>query len=118
MFQEGTHAGGDDEDVGGFEENRGGRGRNTEVLASIFSVRGGADKGSGGGLAVYNHEKAYWKYPEPARRYMRLLEVVTPGSEGATDTGGITKDQYRQLNEFPLSKQSWSWAAFSGKPML
>ena len=31
---------------------------------------------------------------------------------------GITEDQYRQLNEFPLSEQARSLPAFSGRPLL
>ena len=31
---------------------------------------------------------------------------------------GITEDQYRQINEFPLSEQTRSLAAFSGRPLL
>ena len=49
---------------------------------------------------------------------MRLMEVVAPGSEGSGMVEGITEDQYRQLNEFPLSEQSNSLAAFSGRPLL
>lgn len=63
-------------------------------------------------------QKAYWKNPRTAWRYMRLMEVVAPGSEGTGMVPGVTEDQYRQLNEFPLSEQSRSLAAFSGKPLL
>lgn len=63
-------------------------------------------------------QKAYWKNPKTAWRYMRLMEVVAPGSEGTSMVQGITEDQYRRINEFPLSEQSRSWAAFSNQPML
>ena len=36
------------------------------------------------------------------------MEVVAPGSEGSGMVAGITEDQYRQLNEFPLSEQTRS----------
>ena len=63
-------------------------------------------------------QRAYWKNPKTAWRYMRLMEVVAPGSEGSGMAEGITEDQYRQLNEFPLSEQTRSLAAFSGRPLL
>ena len=63
-------------------------------------------------------QRAYWKNPKTAWRYMRLMEVVAPGSEGSGMVAGITEDQYRQLNEFPLSEQTRSLAAFSGRPLL
>lgn len=63
-------------------------------------------------------QKAYWKNPKTAWRYMRLMEVVAPGSEGAAMVEGVSEDQYRQLNEFGLSEQSRSLAAFSNKPLL
>ena len=63
-------------------------------------------------------QRAYWKNPKTAWRYMRLMEVVAPGSEGSGMVEGITEDQYRQFNEFPLSEQTRSLAAFSGRPLL
>ena len=63
-------------------------------------------------------QRAYWKNPKTAWRYMRLMEVVAPGSEGSGMVAGITEDQYRQLNEFPLSEQTRSLAGFSGRPLL
>ena len=63
-------------------------------------------------------QRAYWKSPKTAWRYMRLMEVIAPGSEGASKIAGVTEDQYRQLNEFGLSEQSRHWAAFSKKPLL
>lgn len=64
-------------------------------------------------------ERAYWKDPKTAWRYMRLMEVLAPGaSEGMDAVKGISEEQFRHLNEFPLSEQSKHWAAFSGKPML
>ena len=63
-------------------------------------------------------QRAYWKNPKTAWRYIRLMEVVAPGSEGSGMVAGNTEDQYRQLNEFPLSEQTRSLAAFSGRPLL
>ena len=31
---------------------------------------------------------------------------------------GVTEEQFRELNEFPLSEQSRKWAAFADTPML
>ena len=63
-------------------------------------------------------QRAYWKDPKTAWRYMRLMQVVAPGSgvEGMID--GVTEEQFRELNEFPLSEQSRNWAAFADTPML
>ena len=63
-------------------------------------------------------QRAYGKNPKTAWRYMRLMEVVAPGSEGPGMVEGITEDQYGQLNELPLSGQTHSSAAFSGRPLL
>ena len=63
-------------------------------------------------------QRAYWKNLKTAWRYMRLMEVVAPGSEGSGMVEGITEDQYRQLNEFPLSEQTRSLAAISDRPLL
>ena len=63
-------------------------------------------------------QKAYWKSPKTAWRYMRLMEVVAPGSEGTAMVEGVSEEQYRQLNEFGLSEQSRSLSAFSNKPLL
>ena len=63
-------------------------------------------------------QRAYWKKSRTAWRYMRPMEVVDPGSEGSGMVEGTTEDQYRQLNEYPLSEQTRSLAAFSGRPLL
>lgn len=63
-------------------------------------------------------QKAYWKNPKTAWRYMRLMEVVAPGSGGEGMVQGITEEQYRELNEFSLSEQSRHLAAFGNSPML
>lgn len=49
---------------------------------------------------------------------MRLMEVVSPGSDGNSMVEGVTEAQYREINEFPLSEQSKAWAAFGTKHML
>lgn len=52
-------------------------------------------------------QRAYWKSPKTA-----------PGSERTGMVEGVPSAQFTKLNEFPLSEQSRSWAAFSGKPLL
>lgn len=37
---------------------------------------------------------------------MRLMQVVAPGGESDGMVEGISEEQYRELNEFPLSEQS------------
>ena len=63
-------------------------------------------------------EKAYWKNPKTAWRYMRLMQVVAPGSGCEGLVPGVTEEQYRELNEFSLSEQSRSLAAFGNSPLL
>ena len=48
---------------------------------------------------------------------MRLMQVVAPFSESQEMTKGISEEQFRHINEFPLSEQSKSWVAF-GKDLL
>lgn len=63
-------------------------------------------------------QRAYWKNPRTAWRYMRLMQVVSPGSGIEGMVQGVTEEQFRELNEFPLSEQSRSWSAFGNAPML
>ncbi|CAN0501374.1 unnamed protein product, partial [Ectocarpus sp. 12 AP-2014] len=51
-------------------------------------------------------QKAYWENPKTAWRYMRLMEVVAPGSGGEGMVQGVTEEPYRELDEFSLSEQS------------
>ena len=63
-------------------------------------------------------QRAFWKQPSTAWRYMRLMQVVAPGSESQSMIRGISEEQFRHINEFPLSEQSRSWAAFGNEPLL
>ena len=63
-------------------------------------------------------QRAFWKSPWRAGRYMRLAEVLPPATTGHTKVPGITDEQYRQINEFPLKEHSKSWAAFGNAPMV
>ena len=53
-------------------------------------------------------ERAFWKRPSTAWRYMRIMEVVSSGAVGNAVVKGISAEQYRQVNEFSLSEQSKS----------
>ena len=57
-------------------------------------------------------QRAFWKQPRTARRYLRLLEVMAPGSVGNYLVKRVTEVQNRESDEFQLSEQSKSWAAF------
>ena len=62
-------------------------------------------------------ERAFWKRPSTAWRYMRIMEVVSPGVVGNAVVKGVSAEQYRQINEFSLSEQSKSSSAFGTEPM-
>lgn len=63
-------------------------------------------------------QRAFWKNPATAWRYMQLAKVVSPGSSGYEMASGVTEAQFKEINEFPLSEQSRAWAAFGNAPML
>ena len=62
-------------------------------------------------------QRAFWKRPSTAWRYLRLMQVVAPASESQEMIRGISEEQFRHINGFPLSEQSKSWAVF-GKDQL
>ena len=63
-------------------------------------------------------ERAFWKRPCTAWRYMIIMEVVSPGAVGNALVEGVSVEQYnRQINKFSLSEQSKSWSTFGTKPM-
>ena len=51
-------------------------------------------------------ERAFWKRPSTAWRYMRIMEVVSPGAVGNAVVKEVSAEQYRQINEFSFSEQS------------
>ena len=63
-------------------------------------------------------QRAFWKQPSTAWRYMRLMQVVAPGTSVPSMVKGVSEDEFRQMNEFPLSELSRSWAAFGTEPLL
>lgn len=87
---------------------------------SLHSFRSGGAVSralAGDSLSSIMH-KAYWKNPKTAWRYMRLMEVVAPGSGGEGMVRGVTEAQYRELNELSLSEHTRHMAAFGRSPML
>ena len=63
-------------------------------------------------------QRAFWKKPSTAWRYLRLMEVLIPGSVGNSMVTGVSPEQYREMNELGLSEQSRHWAAFGNAPMV
>ena len=63
-------------------------------------------------------QRAFWKKPSTAWRYLRLTEVLIHGSVGNSMVTGVSPEQYREINEFGLSEQSRHWAAFGNAPMV
>ena len=62
-------------------------------------------------------KRAFWKRLSTAWRYMRTMEVVSPSAVGNAVVKGVSAEQYRHINEFPLSEQSKSWSASGTEPM-
>ena len=44
-------------------------------------------------------ERAFWKRPSTAWRYVRIMEVVSPGAVGNAVVKGVSAEQYRQINK-------------------
>ena len=63
-------------------------------------------------------QRVFWKKPSTAWRYLRLMEVLIPGSVGNSMATGVSLEQYREINEFGLSEKSRHWAAFGNAPMV
>ena len=64
-------------------------------------------------------QRAFWKKPNTAWRYLRLMEeVLISGSVGNSTVTGVSPEQYREMNEFGLSERSRHWAAFGNAPMI
>ena len=57
-------------------------------------------------------QRAFWKQPSTAWRYLRLVQVVAPGTSVSSMVKGVSEDEFCQMNEFPLSELSRSWATF------
>lgn len=77
-----------------------------------FHPGGGRIARIGGGDLPSIMQRAFWKKPKTAWRYLRLLEAVIPSSVGNSMVRGVTEDEYEKINSFPLSEQSRGWEAF------
>ena len=93
-------------------------GEHTEISMHYFRSGGAVSRALAGDSTATIMQRSFWKNPRTATRYMRLMEVVSPGAEGVAMVEGISENQYREFNEFPLSEQSRSWADFGNYPML
>ena len=62
--------------------------------------------------------RAFWKQPSTVWRYMRLMRVVAPGTSVPSMVEGVSEDEFRLMNEFPVSDLTRSWAAFGTEPLL
>ena len=83
-----------------------------------FRSGGAVSRALAGDSTATIMQRAFWKSPKTASRYMRLMEVVSPGAKGVAMVEGISVNQYREFDEFPLTEQSKSWTAFGNDPML
>ena len=63
-------------------------------------------------------QRAFWKKLSTAWRYLRLMEVLIPGSVGNSMVTGVSPEKYGLIDEFGLSEQSRHWAAFGNAPMV
>ena len=57
-------------------------------------------------------QRAFRKKPNTAWRYLRLMEVLNPGSVGNSMVNGVSPKQYGEMNEFRLFEQNIYGAAF------
>ena len=93
-------------------------GEHTEISMHYFRSGGAVSRALAGDSTSTIMQRAFWKNPRTTARYMRLVEVVSPGVEGVAMVEGNSVNQCREFNEFPLKEQSRSWAAFGNNPML
>ena len=63
-------------------------------------------------------QRTFWKKTSTAWRYLRLMEVLIPGSVESSMVTGVSPEQDKEINEFELSEQSKHWVAFGNAPMV
>ena len=63
-------------------------------------------------------QRAFWKKPSTTWRYLRLEEVLNPGSVGNSMVTGVSPEQYGEIDEFGLFEQSRHGEAFGNAPMI
>lgn len=87
----------------------------TPGLPCPVRIGGRGASGTSQALVV---QRAFWKRSSTAWRYMCLMHGVVPGSESQKRVKRISEKQIRYINEYPLSEQSKSRAAFGNNPLL
>lgn len=86
-----------------------------QVYDRLFSVRGAISKALARKSIESIMQRAYWKNPKTAGQYMRVL---APGYGGEGTVAGVSEEEFRAWNEFPLSEQSRSFAAFGTRSLI
>ena len=93
-------------------------GERTAFTMHSFRSGGALTRDLAGGDLPTVMQRAFWKKLSTAWRYLRLMEVLIPGSVGNSMVTGVSPEQYREIDEFRLSVQSRHWAAFGNAPMV
>ena len=86
-------------------------------LDALFPLGGAITRALRGEDLASIMERAFWKRPSTAWRYMRIMEVVSPDAVGNAVVKGVSAEQYRPSDELSLGEQSKSWSAFGTEPM-
>lgn len=91
----------------------------TEFVSALVQMGGGRyhEHLADGSLSSIMR-KAYWKNSKPAWRYMRLMEVVAPGSGGGGMVQKVAEAQYRKINELSRSEHSRHLTVFGKSPRM
>ena len=83
-----------------------------------FTSREALSRAFSRGVFRDHYAEGILKNPKTTWRYVRLLDVLAPGSGGEGMITGMSETPYREFNQFPLSDQSKSWAALGNQPLL
>ena len=62
-------------------------------------------------------QRTFCKKSSTAWRYLRLMDVLNPGSVGNSMATGVSPEQYEKINEFGLLEQSRHGAAVGNATM-
>ena len=87
-------------------------------IQGFLPLRGSHRTGAGRKRLDLDRTRSFLKQPSTAWRYMRLMQVVAPGTDVSSIVKGIPENEFRRLNEFLLSASSRSLAAFGTEPLL
>lgn len=75
-----------------------------ELSTHSFLPSGAVSRALAGDSASTFTQRAFWKTSRTALRYMRLMEVVSPGAEGSDMAEGISQNQYREFKRIPSER--------------